>query len=106
MDWKKVKIEDTFLFNKLLSLMAFIFLTITAIKEMSVFLNPDYIKAVCILSFFSGSLYFIASFLLFFDFLNLRKEFVKNKIWVLVFLLGFLFDVIGWFIESIVRTYF
>jgi len=106
MDWKQIKIEETFLFNRLLSLIAFVFLTVIAIKEMSVFLNPDYIKAVCVLSIFSGILYFIASFLLFFDFLNLKKKLVKNKIWVMVFLFGFLLDVIGWFIESIVRTYF
>jgi len=106
MDWKQVRIEDSFLFNKLLSLVAFVFLTMMAVKEMSVFFDPDYIKAICILSLFSGTLYFIASFLLLFDFLNLKKEFIKNKIWVMVFLLGFLIDVIGWFVESIVRTYF
>jgi len=40
------------------------------------------------------------------NFGKIGKKFVKNKIWVLFFLIGFIADVVGWLVESIAITYF
>lgn len=81
-------------------------MTIIAVKELSLIWNIEGDNSVCVFYFISGTLYLAASLLLFFDFLDLKIAFVKNKIWVLLFLLGFLFDVSGRLLEAIFQTYF
>jgi len=78
------------LINRFLTLMTSALLFLFSLSYIVPFFNSENSDFTKIIIFISGILYMTASILLLLDFFNVRFIIIKNKLWIPIFLVGFL----------------